>query len=69
MKQFLITAMLISMLRLSASATDEVPGRAQEKPVALVNAVIHPVTSPIVEGTLLFREGKVSALGKKSSSA
>lgn len=65
MKQFLITAMLISMLRLSASATDEVPGRAQEKPVALVNAVIHPVTSPIVEGTLLFRDGKVSALGKK----
>ena len=50
---------------LNASATDEIPGPRQTKPIALVNAIIHPVTQPVVEGTLLFRDGRIVAIGKK----
>ena len=50
----------------SAFANPEVPGKAQEKPIALVNAIIHPVSGDVIErGTILFDKGKIVALGKE----
>jgi imidazolonepropionase-like amidohydrolase len=46
-------------------ANPEVPGKPQEKPIALVNAVIHPVSGDVIDrGTILFDKGKIVAVGK-----
>lgn len=43
---------------------DSLPGRSQERPVLLHNAVIHPVSSePVPGGWLLFDDGHIRALG------
>jgi imidazolonepropionase-like amidohydrolase len=45
-------------------AHPQVPGGPQQKPVALTNATIHPVSGPVIEkGTLVFDGGKIKALG------
>ena len=41
----------------------EVPGGPQQKPIALINAVIHPVSSDPVVGVLVFDKGRITALG------
>lgn len=46
-------------------ANPEVPAPKQKGPIALVGGTIHPVEGPdIEEGTILFEEGKITALGK-----
>lgn len=68
MKYFLQFTFLISAIfasSISAMANPEVPGKPQEKPIALVNAVIHPVSGDVIDrGTILFDKGKIVALGK-----
>jgi len=40
-------------------ASDQIPGKAQQGPIAVVGATIHPVTGPVMEGgTILFDGGK-----------
>ena len=47
-----------------ATGSDQIPAGAQQKPVALVGATIHPVVGPTIEhGTILFDKGKITALG------
>ncbi|MCP4193029.1 MAG: amidohydrolase family protein [Planctomycetaceae bacterium] len=47
-----------------AYASPEIPGGDQALPIAIFNATIHPVSSePIPSATILFAEGKISALG------
>jgi imidazolonepropionase-like amidohydrolase len=47
-----------------ASASPEIPGAPQSKPIALVGGTIHPVSGPqIVSGTLLLVGGKIAAIG------
>ncbi len=47
-----------------AMASDQIPGARQTRPVALTNAVIHPVTGPVIErGTLVFTAGRITELG------
>ncbi|MFM7055699.1 MAG: amidohydrolase family protein [Planctomycetota bacterium] len=47
-----------------AIASDQIPGARQTRPVALTNAVIHPVTGPVIErGTLVFTAGRIAELG------
>src|SRR5438067_801588 len=49
-----------------ALANPEVPGKPQAKPIALTNAVIHPVSGEVIDrGTILFDKGKITALGKE----
>jgi imidazolonepropionase-like amidohydrolase len=49
-----------------AIASPEVPGAKQTRPIALVGATIHVIDGPdIADGTLLFNEGKIVAVGKK----
>lgn len=48
-----------------ALANPEIPGAPQKGPVALTNAVIHPVSGPAIDkGTLVFVRGKIAAIGK-----
>ncbi len=59
--------LLIAAVAILASvsfATDEVPGGKQKKPIALVGATIHPVSSePIEDATIVFVDGKITAIG------
>jgi len=48
-----------------ADASDQIPAKKQDHPIALVGATIHPVAGPVVEnGTVLFDEGKIIAVGR-----
>ncbi len=45
-------------------AGPEIPGAPQEQPIAITNATIHPVSSPVIEsGTVIFDKGRITALG------
>lgn len=47
-------------------AGPELPGAKQEKPIALVNGIVHTVSGETIEGgTLLFDKGKIKAIGKE----
>jgi imidazolonepropionase-like amidohydrolase len=47
------------------AASPEIPGAKQNRPIALVGGVIHPVSGPRIEGgVLLFEKGKITAVGK-----
>jgi len=49
-----------------ASANDQIPGSAQTRPVAILNAIIHRVDKPVLtSGTVLFDGGKIIAVGEK----
>jgi imidazolonepropionase-like amidohydrolase len=49
----------------STTHANPIPGKPQNHPVALVGGTIHPVDGPdIPEGTILFVNGKIAALGK-----
>lgn len=55
---------LIALSNNIASASDQIPAKKQEKPIAIVGATIHPVTGPSIErGTIIFDNGKIVALG------
>ncbi len=46
-------------------AGPEIPGAPQRRPVALVNATIHPVEGDVIEnGVMLFEKGKIVGLGR-----
>lgn len=48
-----------------AAASPEIPGAAQEHPIALVGGVIHTVSGPIIDnGVLVFDGGKIIAVGR-----
>ena len=47
-------------------ASPEVPGAPQTQPVALVGGTVHPISGPdVVGGTVLFAEGRITAVGAK----
>ena len=49
-----------------AYPNDEIPGKPQEKPIALVGGTVHTVTKGTIEnGVVLFDKGKIVAVGKK----
>ena len=44
----------------------EIPGPAQQQPIVLTNAILHPVDSEVIDqGMLLIEDGKITAIGKK----
>ncbi|MGD9722997.1 MAG: amidohydrolase family protein [Pirellulales bacterium] len=48
-----------------AHASPEVPGAAQQRPVALVGGTVHPVSGPAIDGgTVVFEGGKITAAGR-----
>ena len=47
-----------------SSASDQIPAKPQDHPIALVGATIHPVVGPVIEhGMILFDGGKIIAIG------
>src|SRR3954454_24514977 len=49
-------------------ASDELPGRPQERPVAIVGADVYPIDrEPIVGGTVVFDHGRIVGVGKDAS--
>lgn len=49
-----------------ALATDEIPGSPQQRPVALINATIHPVVGDDIDnGTIVFVDGRITAIGQQ----
>src|SRR3954463_12099902 len=49
-------------------ASDELPGKPQDRAVAIVGADVYPVDrEPIVGGTVVFDPGKIVGVGKDAS--
>ncbi|HXX63066.1 MAG TPA: amidohydrolase family protein [Bacteroidota bacterium] len=54
----------ICLLIQSASASDNIPARPQDHPIAISGGAIYPVSGPVIErGTILFDKGKIVAVG------
>lgn len=60
-----IILVLILTLSFRLIASDIIPGKPQNKPVALVGGTIHTITKGTIEnGIVLFDKGKIVAVGK-----
>ena len=60
--------LLVVALGRVALGSPEVPGAPQERPIALVGATVYPVSAPpIEEATLVFDQGRITALGRKAA--
>ncbi len=65
-KQLVAAIGMLIASSLTASASDQIPGAPQKKPIALVNGVIHTLTGePIQEGTLVFDKGVITEIGPR----
>ncbi|MBI5474638.1 MAG: amidohydrolase family protein [Ignavibacteriae bacterium] len=52
----------------SAIASNQIPAKPQEKPIAIVNATIHTVSGPTIEkGMIIFDKGKIIAVGTNAA--
>jgi len=59
--------LLILTTTVLALGSPEVPGDAQQTPVALVGGTIHPIRGPAIErGILVFDRGRIVAVGKQA---
>lgn len=66
MVRILTSLVLLAGLANSVHASDEIPGSQPKTPIAVTHAVIHPVTSGVIEdATLVFDKGKITAVGKE----
>ncbi len=53
-----------SAVSMVAAQSIQIPGEPQQKPVAIINATIHPVSSaPIENGFVLFKDGVITGVG------
>ena len=60
----LMGAFLLSVFALTINASDQVPGKPQDHPIALIGGTIHTVSGVIIgNGTVLFVDGKISGIG------
>lgn len=64
-RKFLAFALLLSVAGW-ASASDQIPGKMPEGPVAIVGATIHTVSGDVIEkGKIVFENGKITGIGAK----
>ena len=55
---------LLLIVNCSLFASDPIPAKKQDHPIALVGGTIHPITgAEISNGTILFEKGKITAIG------
>lgn len=65
MRLVLAATLVLSILPRGILAHPQIPGPPQTRPIALVNAVLHPVSGPVLDrGTLVFDQGRIVALGR-----
>ncbi len=61
---FLTLAMFLCLVQGSSSASNQIPGAPQKRPIALVGGTVHTVSGPTIEkGVVLFDKGKIVAVG------
>lgn len=66
----LAAAASLCTLQAAHSQSTQIPGEPQDKPIAIVNATIHPVSSePIERGYVVFRDGLITEVGAGAYSA
>ena len=64
----IIVCCLLFIVDCRLMASDPIPAKKQDHPIALVGGMIHPVTGPeIPNGTILFDNGKIVSLGTNIS--
>lgn len=60
----IITLLTTFMPIVNLTASDQIPAAKQDHPIALVGGTIHTVSGSVIEnGTILFVDGKITALG------
>lgn len=70
MSKYVVATCLLSYFVLSAdcelgAAHDQIPGAPQKGPIAIVGAMVHTISGRVIEnGTVVFSEGKITAVGK-----
>ncbi len=61
---FVLLSSALLLATVPAPASDNIPAKAQDHPIALTGATIHPISGPDVEGgTIIFDKGKIVAIG------
>ncbi len=66
LKSIVILSSLLCIAKTNMLSHDQIPGKAQDHPIALVGGTIHPVSGPAIEeGMILFNDGKIVAIGVK----
>ncbi|MEM7479076.1 MAG: amidohydrolase family protein [Planctomycetota bacterium] len=51
-----------------AEASDQIPGKPQEKPIAIVGATIHPIAGETIErGVIVFEKGVIAGIGETAT--
>jgi imidazolonepropionase-like amidohydrolase len=64
MRTQMAICIIIFLIAINVNASDPIPAPAQKQPIALVNAVIHPVKNPVIDsGIILFDKGLILDLG------
>jgi imidazolonepropionase-like amidohydrolase len=69
MKEFKMNTLIkigitIFLIAIEVRASEPIPAPEQKQPIALTNAVIHPVKNPVInKGTVLFDKGLIVDLG------
>lgn len=64
--QKLLTIAILSTLAAAVAASEQIPGVLPKGPVAIVGATLHPVSADAIpKGTIVFEDGKITALGDK----
>lgn len=65
-RDFLIAVSATLLLTASvAIASPEIPGAPQKQPIAIIGAVVHPISRPaITDATVLFDKGAIVAVGR-----
>lgn len=62
---FLSLFLLLIVVFSFSIASEPIPAKKQEHPIALIGGTIHPVSGPAIEnGMLLFENGKITKIGK-----
>lgn len=64
LKDVLLVVLCAFAVVVSGQASDQIPGKLPDGPIAVVGATIHPVSSaPIENGTLVFENGQIIYVG------
>ncbi len=64
MKTSLYVILALICLSGNMIASDQIPGKNQDHPIAIINATIHPVSGPSIQrGAVLFEKGKITGIG------
>jgi imidazolonepropionase-like amidohydrolase len=61
---FVITFLVVHFLVVKVNASDQIPAKKQDHPIALIGGTIHTVTGATIEhGIIVFVDGKITAIG------